>query len=142
MDVEMDPVVKKEWVEALRSGAYAQGKRALRPVIDVGYDDDGNFLTKATDTFCCLGVVCDLMAKKGLGVWLDATTDGVEFKYTGKIGRYSVDARTEERIGQGLLPGALACSIGLGERRQNMLARKNDDGLTFAELADLIEKEF
>lgn len=41
---KMDPEVKKKWLEALRSGKYKQGKGKL----------------KRSDTYCCLGVLCDL----------------------------------------------------------------------------------
>ena len=40
----MDPVLKKKWVVALRSGKYEQGKEALR---------NG-------DKYCCLGVLCEI----------------------------------------------------------------------------------
>lgn len=38
----------KAWVRALRSGKYKKGKCTLRPT---------------TNTYCCLGVACDLYAK-------------------------------------------------------------------------------
>lgn len=44
----MNQQVKKQWVEALRSGMYRQGKGTLR------------MRTPANDKFCCLGVLCDL----------------------------------------------------------------------------------
>lgn len=44
----MNKKVKAKWVEALRSGKYKQGKDALR---------------KGDNTFCCLGVLCDLHRK-------------------------------------------------------------------------------
>jgi len=43
----MNQNIKKQWVEALRSGKYKQGRRWLRH----------------TDLFCCLGVLCDLHAQ-------------------------------------------------------------------------------
>lgn len=44
----MNQRVKKLWIEALKSGDYQKGERALK---------DG-------DTFCCLGVLCDLYGKE------------------------------------------------------------------------------
>ncbi len=41
----MDAQLKTKWVEALRSGKYAQGKGSLRH----------------QDQFCCLGVLCDVL---------------------------------------------------------------------------------
>ncbi len=47
----MNSVVKEKWVKALRGGEYKQGQKRLR----------------RDDTFCCLGVLCDLYIKeKGL----------------------------------------------------------------------------
>lgn len=40
----------RKWVRALRSGKYKQGRGALRPV---------------ADQFCCLGVLCDVVAPNG-----------------------------------------------------------------------------
>lgn len=45
----MDATIAKMWIDALRSGEYKQGKYVLRNV------------TK--DTWCCLGVLCDLYQK-------------------------------------------------------------------------------
>ncbi len=42
----MDAEIKRKWVEALRSGKYAQTKSHLR-------DHTG---------YCCLGVLCDIVA--------------------------------------------------------------------------------
>ena len=40
----LKPVTRAEWIAALRSGAYKQGRDSL----------------KRGDRFCCLGVACDL----------------------------------------------------------------------------------
>jgi len=45
----MKPEIKKLWTDALRSGEYHQGRRAL--------NSEGRF--------CCLGVLCDLAVKAG-----------------------------------------------------------------------------
>jgi hypothetical protein len=46
----MDQRIKALWVEALRSEKYDQGKRQLR--------------NPADDSFCCLGVLCNLHAQE------------------------------------------------------------------------------
>ena len=51
----MNANVRASWVEALRSGAYRQGTDALRQ-----RKDDG------IDSFCCLGVLCDLAERAGV----------------------------------------------------------------------------
>lgn len=43
----MNAELKAKWLEALRSGKYKQGKGALR---------------SAQNEFCCLGVLCDIVA--------------------------------------------------------------------------------
>lgn len=52
----MNSGLKAKWIEALRSGEYKQGYGALR-------DDD--------DTFCCLGVLCDVIDPD---LWNEDTT--------------------------------------------------------------------
>ena len=49
----MDQNIKKQWVEALRSGIYEQGRYWLRH----------------EDEFCCLGVLCDLHAQATNREW-------------------------------------------------------------------------
>lgn len=46
----MSPELKEKWVAALRSGKYKQGKKVLRT-----YEN----------TFCCLGVLCDIANPNG-----------------------------------------------------------------------------
>lgn len=47
----MNRTIKKRWIKALTSGKYTQGRGTL-------YRDD---------TFCCLGVLCDLFIKTKVG---------------------------------------------------------------------------
>lgn len=64
----MNAEVKKQWVEALRSGKYQQGTAALRT---------HNF---GQDQYCCLGVLCDLYTKAfpyAAGQWDRVVEDGV-----------------------------------------------------------------
>jgi hypothetical protein len=42
---KMNPEIKEKWLKALRSGEYAQGKCQLR----------------RWNSFCCLGVLCDVI---------------------------------------------------------------------------------
>ncbi len=48
---KLKPNVKAKWLEALRSGKYPQGEAALRTRMPNG-----------TDSFCCLGVLCDVLS--------------------------------------------------------------------------------
>lgn len=57
----MNPEIKAKWLEALESGEYPKGKGGLRRP---GKGAGG-------DTFCCLGVLCDLYAKETGHEWVD-----------------------------------------------------------------------
>ena len=46
----MNPDIKEKWVAALRSGEYTQGH--------------GKLYNPPENTYCCLGVLCDLYAKE------------------------------------------------------------------------------
>ena len=48
---------RRQWVAALRSGRFQQGKGSLRPT---------------ADTYCCLGVACEI---SGLGKWVEIEND-------------------------------------------------------------------
>jgi hypothetical protein len=114
----MNPEVKAKWVEALRSDKYKQGKSYL----------------KVGDTFCCLGVLCDI---SGLAKWKRPAT----ITAPPGVGMY-LDAETT-------LPGAVMSWAGLREGNPEIpftdggfdtLADVNDGGASFGEIADLIEK--
>ena len=61
----MNKEIKKRWVKALRSGKYKQGFKALR----------------INDTYCVLGVLCDLYGQdKGLK-WVDISGYGLKERY-------------------------------------------------------------
>lgn len=61
---KMDPVWKKKWIEALRSGKYSQGRHTLKNSYDMEY--------------CCLGVLCDIVDPYG---WTDNDNHYDEVNY-------------------------------------------------------------
>lgn len=111
---------KKEWVAALRSGDYKQGKHTLRH----------------EDSFCCLGVACDLAVKAG------AVSYEVSFDW--KTYLYGADKQSR------ILPKDVIEWLGLEEDDDphnprvgdypTGLAQLNDDGVSFEDIADAIEK--
>jgi hypothetical protein len=115
----MNPQVQQAWVKALRSGEYKQGRTRLR----------------AGDKFCCLGVLCDLHQKAGLGRW-----DGTEY----------FDGAEDEDHTALLLPDAVmewaglsycsGCFVHIGTRKM-LLSNHNDEGASFADLANAIEEQ-
>ncbi len=48
----MNPEIKAKWVAALRSGEFTQGH--------------GGLYNRETDSYCCLGVLCELAARENV----------------------------------------------------------------------------
>lgn len=105
---------RKTWVEALRSGNYKQTKGYLHD--DVGY--------------CCLGVACDI---SGLGGW-EQKEDNDWYYYMDKA-----DTLPEEVIDW------LGLNTSIGRLVFHVypdLAKANDRGTTFEQIANIIEREY
>ena len=105
----MTPELKAKWVEALRSGRYAQGNRRMRTRSVLG----------VRDTYCCLGVLCDVAGKR----W-----------------DWVADFRYECEGTNSSLTGAMQYDLGIGEQEQDLLIGLNDAwSATFDDIADYIE---
>lgn len=107
----MDANVKKDWVEALRSGEYKQGTGVLKSTRDPEHP-----------TYCCLGVLVDVAKKHGVkGARLDP-------------------GQTHPTISVGEWAGIKAENGYISPKvNGECLVNLNDHGATFAEIADLIE---
>lgn len=110
----MNQQVKEKWLSALRSGDYQQTQLKL-------HTDDG---------FCCLGVLCDLYGKEHNVEWnLVEDEDHNYYMFQDK---------------KACLPPSVVEWAGVESRNpvicETPLAELNDDGSTFNEIADLIEK--
>ena len=113
----MNPEIKAQWLAALRSGEYRQGKGEL--------EGSGG-------RFCCLGVLCHLAHKQGVV----ERTDGPE----GQGWYDDEDARLPYSVRDW---SGMTSDIGLIEEGKASLVFLNDlDGRTFDQIADVIEKEF
>lgn len=123
MSNKMNPEIKQKWVEALRSGEYTQGSEAL-------YRIDEN-------SFCCLGVLCDIRRKEL----------NQDFSFFDEI--------LEDTGGEEYLPRQIVdwaefsinyvsrCDFGYRveiPENKEVLDQLNDDGVSFLEIADKIEK--
>lgn len=109
----------RQWIAALRSGQYQQGQMRLRN----------------SDGFCCLGVLCDLEVKLGGGTWeMRTAIDGFSSWVFNSSNGFEVDAHT-------YLPASLKDCIYLPRDSEGTLAGMNDEGRTFAQIADYIEAE-
>lgn len=105
----MDQDIKQKWVEALRSGKYEQGENLLR----------------YKNTYCCLGVLCDLYSQD----WSNAELQDV-YSFGGEIEVLPDNVKNWARLDYPNPPTS-----------RGNLAYLNDRGVTFEKLADLIEKE-
>ena len=133
----------RKWVDALRSGEYAQTTGVL--FRDSGDDEAG---------YCCLGVACDL---SGLGQWIEDEDDQNEYGYsTMTFVVDGVDGYIDQQ-GATVLPMAVADGwlgipdtnpsvlVGLVQTPSGLpesLASLNDAGLTFDQIADVITYEY
>jgi hypothetical protein len=134
----MNPEIKKKWVKALRSRDYQQGTRALHVKRD------------GTETFCCLGVLCDLAAKEGVAEPSPVSTvAGVTTVMYDKQSAFlprSVQEWSEIPSNNGYLSDEPDVVVegedGVGSISFNSLVGLNDEGATFAQIADIIEKHF
>lgn len=119
----MDPQIKAQWVAALRSGEYKQGA--------------GQLHAPATNSYCCLGVLCDLAVKAGLDITVTTASDR-DLTYYNDDGYELPDsvkdwAGLEENLPEVDMMG-LDCEV-------LTVAALNDDGTPFGEIADIIERD-
>ena len=131
------------WIEALRSGRYQQGDETLRA---------------SKDSFCCLGVACDLFNPLGWDYKPDegyVFLDGFLCEMPPVVARhfglqpYEVDPIISREV-------ILDYTESLNDSYRSMVLRSciedyidgtnlstlNDTGATFQEIADLIERQF
>ena len=131
----MNQEIKKQWIAALLSGDYEQGKAYLHTQNTLGKEDK----------FCCLGVLCDLAVKAGVipepkklysEVFLYGALDEV---LEDEDISTSFNTRDDK-----VLPFAVGQWAGLDDPNPAIggytLAYANDKGGTFTTIAKLIEK--
>jgi hypothetical protein len=121
--VKLPADIKEKWLEALRSGRYQQGTKELRSL---------------TNRFCCLGVLVDILMPEN---W--------------KIGenRYYIQ-ESETSTALAVLPKSISDTYGLSctvnihsfyyeDREINVstLTEANDFGMSFDEIANIIERD-
>lgn len=122
----MNPNIKAQWLDALRSDEFEQGTGTLTRV-----NDDG------TKSHCCLGVLCELAADAGV---VQRTVDETQVEQ-GIVGYTDGQNGAEVSI----LPHAVADWAGLDrwgnpDRYIDLnLPGLNDSGQSFDYIADVIE---
>ncbi len=112
----MNKAVVKKWIKALRSGDYKQSRGWIR----------------CEDTYCVLGVLCDLHIKEfdnSFGEW-----EEYEFA-NNRRQMYSYQGVSRE------LPALVDLWAELPHKVVSCLMEANDEGVGFKELANYIENE-
>lgn len=119
----MNPEIKAQWVAALRSGEYEQGAGHLH----------------RGDTFCCLGVLCDLAIKAGAPEvkeylhppWSMTAYSGSEWNLPPSVMEWARLNNSDPFL-----------VFKRGEVNvRHRVSDINDSGVTFDEIADLIEAQ-
>lgn len=118
----MKKEIAEQWVKALRSGDYAQGRGQLRKQLAAG---------DALDSFCCLGVLCDLHRKATReGDWVNGLYENASGKRDN-----SFDVPTSNVVDWAGLSQANP-EVDLLEDEEDELTEDVEDELTIAELND------
>ncbi len=118
----MVPEIKQKLVEALRSGKYRQAAGALKKrvwVHDIGEQQAG---------YCCLGVLCDVMGCTWQELQHGTTHCSLPFID-------DKDVSFNEYLSDSMLE-----KVGLTDEQQKELARLNDEGRSFNDIAEHIER--
>jgi len=116
----MKQEIMKRWVDRLRSGQVKQGRNSLR---------------RGNGARCCLGVLCDIAVEDGV----------VEWKYDDEDTAWEVGAGNNYAV----LPEEVVEWAGMASdgciampSGGASLVSLNDGGMSFAEIADRIEKDW
>jgi hypothetical protein len=121
--VKMKPAIKKRWLAWLRDPENKQSS---------GFLQDAN-------GFCCLGGLCELAVDDGIiekrvsytGIWeYDGRRDYLPDKVAAWAGLFNEDGKVVNR------PAVFA----KGDISKTSLDTLNDDGVSFSEIARLIDK--
>ena len=126
----MNQAIGKRWVEALESGQFRKGSRALHHIV-------GDVPDRDQDEFCCLGVLCLLAMDDGVellpdvGIW-DSGTGRKRQGYDGDTG--SLPERVRAWAGMGSTSGLLPPEV------RDDLAQINDRTESFGPVAAAIRK--
>ena len=121
--LKLKPEIKARFVEALRSRKYPQGRYRLR----------------SRDNFCCLGVLGDLAVQDGLASWEENAliVDNSYYKelFPGQLLSWACEsnpANPNEGTDFPLFKN--------GPNKDSLAGANDEDGMSFEEIACLVEK--
>ena len=118
-----------EWVAALRSGNYEQTDRRLVK----------GTVNQDSYSYCCLGVACDLFGPK-VGLTFDRNALGYRDKEF--LSTMTLPRSVCEFLGVADNPAVITERVIKSFDESDYLASLNDDGVSFAQIADYIENTF
>lgn len=128
--MSMNPDVRRTWVAALRSGEYAQASGKLTRLREDG-----------SRAHCCLGVLCELAVEAGvLAPGVDAGLRVVEYGARGAFNYLPAEVVTWAQLDDAN-PTVGVPLIHVDGRYTRTLSALNDQGTSFADIADLIEEQ-
>jgi hypothetical protein len=141
----MNPEIKQQWLSALRSGEYKQAKGKLRKK----KEKLEQYLSPEA-TYCCMGVLCDILKHRVQGKWENdcfvscsdrkETVPTLDIDYVAETTINSLSI-SREMLEQHLSPKDRNSLH--PQKEMYYLSDLNDDvGLSFTQIADLIEKYF
>lgn len=145
----------RKWIENLRSGQFTQGQGALHVKGENG----------EPDKFCCLGIACQIAVKEGILPEPKLRQHAINTDLNGQdeaihIEAYAYHTITPTTQTFGVLPLTLATFLNVSndpnvnlkyvehfKNRKHFkdhatLSELNDEGLTFEQLATIIENNF
>jgi hypothetical protein len=125
MSLKLKPQVKQRWLQALRSGKIKQARGKLR---------------REDDSMCCLGVLCNLHAESHPKI---AAKQTEKTSYMGNSDLPSVEVLkwAFKNWNSGFDDEAVFIhSTAGGFGYSGTLAEKNDNGASFKQIANIIEK--
>ena len=126
----MNKEVKKIWLAALKSGEYKQGKGRLRR------DRSGE-----QDTYCCLGVLCDLSIShhNAASCWVDSLSVRLKLRDINGGNNRSFKVNDNSIAFVGSLPHEVMEWAGLNTTDAEALSDINDTTLEDDDFAEVIE---
>jgi hypothetical protein len=126
----IDPVFKAKWVAALRSGYYQQAKGTLKRVQLGPRPFETTGIPRVS--YCCLGVGCNLVGYRH--GWVETDRDELLLEHDGSDDNAKFYGWKD--IGAGELRGFPF----IAPNAAGHLGNLNDEGCTFLEIADWIER--
>ena len=127
----MNPEIKAEWLKRLRSKDYKQTTGTLHDITN--------------NKYCCLGVLAEMGVEAGVCEKMET-----EYEYV-HLGRVRINSYGGNRM-TGWLPQEIIMWAGISSQdpfvhpfpaaeTHHTLSYYNDTGMSFEDIADLIEKE-